>query len=486
MKGEYDMRKYDNKNKKYIGIIIGIGILLIIIFFLFLRKVIEVGKIEYKIASNSVVFDIDKNMYTTEDDATVKVKWSGNYYMLYDDSMYNLGNTSVIYNKNSNDINLYGKFYEVLNTGDVNILENETVIESSVKSHFYKIDDRKYLIVDRLIESDDGLLVTSNYLLVNIDKSGNATLLNNDINLKTFGPTILKTSSYTFDVANEKLNFGGEDIDLKDIIGSTNQYDKNKKKSKDKDEENEETSGVSGNGTGSSGDTTMGGWYTGNADTTSGLESTYNRGVSDKAVSRIINATKNTSVIRVTSGITSIGIDYVVYDPNNEYQSVYVEVVNSNYPGRVSVIDLSKNDTHITINNLEFNTLYYLTFYYTYYDNSGSLKNFSFDSVEVNTRTPSISLKVTGIMNGKLYYRVSLDNYYNIVGGNFSLFNGSHGIVKQESLPSGLGSTDEFTGTIDVSNVNFSSGDEITLSLDSLRINLEDNFNPNVSFKFIY
>ena len=221
------MRKYDIKNKKYIGIVLGIGIVIVIIFSIFLKKVLDAGKIEYTVSANSVVFDADKNMITTDKEATLKVKWSGNYYMIYDEEMINLTDHAIVYQLDSGDLALYGTFYEVLNTGDVNILKDETIIESSVKSHFYKLDDRKYLIVDRTIESEDGLLVASNYLIVNLDKSGNATFLNNNINLKTFKPKVLKTSSYTFDIANEIINFGGEDIDLKEIIGSTNEYGEN-------------------------------------------------------------------------------------------------------------------------------------------------------------------------------------------------------------------------------------------------------------------
>ena len=80
-------------------------------------------------------------------------------------------------------------------------------------------------MIDRTVESKDSSFVTSNYLILHLDKLGNATLLNDKTSYKTITPTILRTSSYTFDIANEKLNFGAEDVDLKKIIGSTNEYD---------------------------------------------------------------------------------------------------------------------------------------------------------------------------------------------------------------------------------------------------------------------
>ena len=536
------MRKYDIKNKKFIGIMIGIALILIIIFSVFLKKVLDAGKVEYVVEKNSIVFDIDKNMITTEEDATLKVKWSGNYYMVYNDDMINLSEHAIVYNLNNNNLNLYGSFYEVLNTGDVNILSNETVIESSVKSHFYKLDDRKYLIIDRTIESDDGLLVTSNYLIVNLDKSGNATLLNNNVNLKTFRPKVLKTSSYTFDIANEIINFGGEDIDLKEIIGSTNEFGKLNGAGGNGNGSGTNTSGVTsgtsgtgtgtgdgtgsgggadgsgggagggaggagggagggsgegtgdgtGDGTGSGGsgsgdgssDGSIGIGGTGNSDNTTDFDNGYNGGVSDGAVSEIINATKNTSIIRITTALTSIGVDYVIYDPNNEYQSVYVELEEANNPDHTDIIYLSKNDTNITISNLSFNTMYNLYFRYTYYDETGVLKVYDKDEVTVTTRTPKISLKVTGIIDNHLYYKISLDNYYAVEKGALNLFKGSQGIANEPFGSVGL--TDQFTGSIDLNKYSLKSGDNITLNLYSVTLNGADSFDPNVSYHFIY
>ena len=477
------MRKYDIKNKKYIGIIMGIALIIIIIFSLFIKHVIDVGKIEYNIDSDSVVFDNDKNMITTTEESIIKQKWSGNYYMIYKDDMINLGSHSVIYNLATGNTSLYGTFYEVLNNEDVKVLEDENIIDSSVKSHFYKLDDRKYLIIDRTIESDDGLLVASNYLIIDIDKSGNATLLNNEINLKTFQPIILKTSAFTFDVANELLNFGNEDIDLKEIIGTTNEYNKRKKKgNNDSNSDNKDNK----NGVTGAEDTSIGGNNTGNANTTSQYTGeTFNRGVSNAAVREIINSTKNTSVIRVSAGLSSISVDYVIYDPSNQYQDVYVEIVEANNTDNKSTVSLSKNDTNLTISDLSYDTLYYLYFRYTYYNDSNELTETTFDSIDVSTKTPSISLTVTKVTQDKIYYKVDLDNYYNIVGGRITLYVKNEGISNNE-IPSGLGSTDSFSSTIDISGVRIETGDTVTLLLDSMRINLENQFNPNVSFKFVY
>ena len=203
------MRKYNNKTKRTIMIILVLFVVFVVIFSLFLKKSMDIDKIAYEVAVGSILFDNEQNKITTTEEAIIKIKWGGDYYLVYQDENYNLGKHSVVYDSTSGDIYLYGKFYQVQKTGDVKVIKNENKLKSSVNSSFYKLEDRKYLIVDRTIEADTSSMVTSNYLMVNLDKSGNATLLNDKVSFKTITPTKLRTSSYVFDIANEKLNFGG-------------------------------------------------------------------------------------------------------------------------------------------------------------------------------------------------------------------------------------------------------------------------------------
>ena len=62
--------------------------------------------------------------------------------------------------------------------------------------------------------------------MIDLDKVGNATFTNHKVNLKSFSASTIVTSNYTFDIANEILSYGSEKIDLKKIIGSTNNYTK--------------------------------------------------------------------------------------------------------------------------------------------------------------------------------------------------------------------------------------------------------------------
>ena len=530
------MRKYNNKMKKTMILIGVLFIIIIIIFSYAIKKSIDIKRTAYKLTIGAILFDKDQNMLTLSEEGTLRIKWGGDYYLKYQEKDYDLGPHSVVYNSTNGDMSLYGKYYEVNRDGKVDIKKGETKVKSSVNSKFYKLADREYLIIDRTIESKDSSFVTSNYLIINLDKLGNATLLNDKTSYKTIQPTVLRTSAYTFDIANEKLNFGGEDIDLKKIIGSTNEYDEetydlNKTKTEDDTTENNDNknggSGTgSGTGTGNGGSGSGGsggsGTETGNGGTgngsgmggsgitgaadaaglnnfgtnnngttignTSTINNNYSSQVSNNAVQQIINATKNTSVIRVTSAINTISVDYVVYDPDNEYKSVYVEVENTTN-SQVNTIYLSKTDTNIVIRDLSPNVFYVLTFKYTYNDNNNILKQYTFDEVGVYTDIPNMNITATKITNKKIYYKISIDGKYTISGGSVNLYLNDQYTGISSSI-SAKGSVNEISGSdcfLDISSLNLSkaNNDVLEIKLVSLSFNTY-TINPSISYKFKY
>lgn len=506
--------------KKTIIIIAIVFVIFIIVFSWFLKKSFDVANTAYKVSSGSILFDANQNMIATTSEATIKIKWGGNYYLVYEDQNYNLGKNTAVYNTNNGDIALYGKIYEVEKTGDVKVIKNETKIESSVKSRFYKLADRKYLIIDRTIEAVNTSLITSNYLMINLDKSGNATLLNNKVSSKTIVPTKIKTSSYIFDIANETINFGQEDIDLKKIIKSTNEYDEDKYdlNAENNQEEENQTGTGTGDGAGSNNgnqtttpstnskengtnatnsnsmgnitNNTSGLTGTNSNGTTQGNGSNYNNyydsQVSDEAVEEIIKATRNTSVIRVTPNIDSISVDYVIYDPDSEYKSVYIEVENTN-TNQKNIIYLSKSSTNIKINDLTPNVYYNLTFKYTYTENNQT-KEYQFDEFGTYTEIPKMSISAEKISNNKLYYKIFLDNNYTITGGSLNLLLDGQ-IVSTTSIPT-KGNVNQISGTdcyFDLTGIkkNENSDNILTIKLVAISFNTY-TVQPDLSYKFKY
>ena len=315
---------------------------------------------------------------------------------------------------------------------------------------------------------------------------------------------MLKTSSYTFDIANEKINFGKEDIDLKEIIGSTNLYDKDKYdlNAKDNDLEDDEngTGNASGDGTGSgggagggSGDGTgdgtgagggsgdgiggisdgsngLGGSGIGTGITqgsNTGFNNNYSNNVSDNAVSEIIKATTTTSIIRISPSIASISVDYVIYDPDSEYTSVYVEVENTD-TGNINTVYLSKTETNVAINNLDPSTTYNLVFKY----NTSSKSGVTFDEVEaVSTTLPTMNISVTKVTSNSMSYLINFDNNYAIMSAQVQILINGKAVQPIKDNISTLGSVNKISRTVDTSDFDVSRGDTVIVRLTSLGFN---------------
>lgn len=398
------MRKYDKRNKIYFGIVLVASLILIIIFSFFIAKVIKNGKIEYFIDEGSILYDKDKNLIKLESESVLKIKWNDEYYLMEDKNMYLLGTNSIIYNPSKDIMQLYGKYYEVTSGGEDNVIvyEDETVVRTT-ESKFLKIADRKYLIIDPVIKTENGSLNTKNYLIVELDKMGNATLINNEVNLKTFEPTTIITSNFTFDIANEQLTISDQIIDLKKIIGSTNEYVKPEDKPSDGEDDNS-----SDNNTGNNdGNTSEGG---NNEGQTGGNNNNNNN--DDENIDDIIDKTKTTSIISVNPSVGNISIDYVIYDPLNEYESVFVEVRDDNNT-LVSVGYFDKMNTNFIITGLKANITYNLTFKYVYYREGVRVEE-KFDEASVTVGKPSISLRVDKVTSKTIYYTVLLDKDYSL------------------------------------------------------------------------
>ncbi len=412
-------RKYDIRNKRSFIFIAILMVLIIGVFSLFIYKYTSVSRISYKLDAGTVVQDVLKNYLVLDEDATLKIRWNDRYYLEYQNETINLGKKVITYNTITGIMKLYGTFYEIDETGKV--LENtaETILPNTTDCKFYKLDDREYLLVDTKIYSADRKIDASSYLFVELDKQGNAKLTNDKLNLKTITKTTLMTSEYTFDINNEILSYDKYNINLKKIIGSTNQF--TDKEEKPTGGSNGNTGTGEGNGTGTGGGTGVGngiGTGVGPGDVIN--NNNTNQGtVVDKE--EIIDKLKMTSVIRIVEGLTQIDIDYVVYDPYNEYTSVFVEVIGN---GKIETIHLNKNETHITLNNLLANTKYTLNFVYnTNNETTGDLVRNTFASYDVSTLLPKYEISIYKIskVNNKLTYKVDLQSGYPITAVNVNL-----------------------------------------------------------------
>ncbi len=455
------MRKYDIKNKRNIGIIIGISVIIIIMFSLIIKLFLSHDHREYLVDTGSLIFDKDKTIVKLDKSGIIKKKWNNDYYLTYNDKSILLGAAAISYNEDTGKIVLYGKYYEIGAGDDIVVTDGETEIKSSALTKFYKLADRKYLVIDKEIKTTDGLLSTTDFLLVDLDKVGNATLTNHKVSLKSFGGTTIVTSNYTFDVQNEILTYGSNKIDLKKIIGSSNTYTK------------EELIPEENKGSSSDNITNIG---TDKTENKPGDSSGENK-TGTTVVEEVKKATKRTSVISTNSTTNKITIDYVIYDPKKEYTSVYMEV-NEEGTNKIDTIHLTASDTKYEINNLFPNTKYNLTFKYSYLDEENNLKTDVFDNISVTTKKPKINLKVTNISNGNIKYLITTDNTYNIEKGTIKVF------INNELVSS---STISINGnTTESININPVSGDLIEIQITDVTSGDRIIKEVKSSDKFIY
>lgn len=489
------LRKYDLRNKRSFLIVGIIAIILIVIFSFFIYKFIKIGNVEYKLDSGTVIMDNNNDSMVLKENATLKMKWTGNYYLKFDDSKKEEVLSPNVISYDDGKIYLYGKFFEVRNKDDIVITKDETKIDDISTPRFYKIEDRKYLLVSGSIISSDSQISANDFLLVELDKSGNAKLTNNKVNLKTISKTTLVTSTYEFDINNELLKFGDDTIDLKKIIGTSNQYKEDD--SKGSGDGTEDGTG-DGTGTGNGGGNETGQTNTGNVVTPDSKGEVVNNKDNKINNDNKPDDTKKpqatvTSVVGVTASYNNINANYVIYDPYNNYTSTFVEVRNSS-GALIKKVNMSKSGNSVILDNLDYNSTYTLLFKYSYTENGEEKYNTYYEET-VNTKSPKyyITLNKVSNISKTVSYNVNLDNraFNEIISGtvpvtiNATLRVGDTVIYGNISKEVTEGKVPKFlSGTFALPD-NINVGDVVTIKVNSVNINGKTiNYN-DIEYRFI-
>ncbi|HJJ11892.1 MAG TPA: hypothetical protein OIM48_01050 [Clostridiaceae bacterium] len=419
------MRALAAGNKKRFALFAIIIITIIILLITSLRLALKHETEQYKIESNITLYDSDYVPIKTEEEATINKKWDGNYYLTLNNSKstYKLNKKVVSFNEAKSKVTLYGEVFKVLFDGQVEKYVKDTEIKNNSGDQFYKIADRQYLLISDSIRNESGSISTSKYLYVIIDKSGNTLILNNQIYAKTINPIVLTTSSYKFDIANEKLIVGSNEIDLKKIIGSSNEYEEkepeedtneDKEDSKDKVEheqnnnnnENQNSNIQNGEGT-----------AVGNQNTQNNQNNNSNSG-SNVQGGGITNSNTNKTPLSKSVSLRGaiatssyIDIEYAVQDPEHKYQTVYAFVEAVGYE---NMIALDKNATTYRLTDLEPNTEYKITLGYKQITADNEIEDQIEDVLSVRTTRINAKLDITKVLAGKqkVYFNLKLDQNY--------------------------------------------------------------------------
>ena len=406
-----------NKSKNKVLFAVFIFIVLLIVFVLVLsvynskeNKNIE----EYKISLNNSIYDKEFNYVTLKSDAVLKKEWDGNYYLIEKGSSkkYELGAEPVLYDKTKNELTLYGDIYQVYEDGETEQKEGKTTINNLSDFQFFKLRDRKYLIIGDNIKSNE--FSTGNYLIVSIDKAGNATLLNDDVNIKTIHPLILYTGNIKFDIANEKIIIDKKEVDLKKINGSTNEYVEKKEENKNSTNENSNPNNNS---------------------------QIYNQIVSQiinigGLVSSNINKTnlyKNVSLRSVKIGASYLDVTYSIIDPQNKYVSIFLALEDEEE--NINFYYLNKESTGYRISGLTPNKQYKLSLNYIVSGNSSSQVA---DSIIALTSNDPTSVRITKLNELIISYNVKMYNEYEFSSANVVLTDCEGSVLEDSCINSEL------------------------------------------------
>lgn len=426
------MRKLNNKNKLFI-LLFSLIIIVIVVILVYSMKLS--GKFDkttgiYSISTNSVVFNEDSVLLDTKQGGNILKNWDNSYYYVgFDDKTFDLGDRTVVYEKAVEEIYIFGDNHFISENGNVTKNSDQTSISNTNTASFYKLDDRVYLIVAKDIYVQDKTIYASKYLIVNIDKQGNASFLNDVTNVKTINPLKVTFADYEFDVANEKLKIGQNVIDLKLINGSSNQYTpKDKKPMVEVDMKefidaynklvNDFTQYANNATINSSG----GNSFINNTIITNGS----NSGNSGNAVNNKTNINKRVSLRGSISYPTYIDVTYVVTDPEDKYQAVYLLISGSrNGENTTEKVLLDKYDTTYRLIGLEPESEYSISLgYVEVVDNSGEKELYDYieDVIKVRTTDVDSTLTVDRITPGYVNCTFKMSEKYALQSGRIVLY----------------------------------------------------------------
>ena len=387
------MRKLDKKNKTFIIALSALTILVLAVIIGFI--IVKIGKttVKYDILSSSFVYNSSKELISIKEDAYAKRNVFDNYYVVLEDEKVSVGSKPVFYNERTREIKLLGTFYEVSKNGEVTKYNGETIIESVNTPRLFKISDRRYLVIAPVIRTDDNSLHANDYLLVDIDRAGNAYLYNNNVNIKTFSDLVLVTDAFRFDVSREYLIIDKETIDLAKVNGSTNEHDR--------------TIIDNGDGDGNGGEGEGGNPAT-----------PENEVLEPEIIERYVS--RKTTITGLETTDKEIKVDYVVYDPFNEYEEVYVNVYANG--ALVGKYNLGIALTSLTISSLKAYTNYSLEFYYSYRDDAGILRTIQFDTAKVMTKKIKASLSLEKVSDSVVRYILIVEGGYRLDSASVEMY----------------------------------------------------------------
>ncbi len=459
------MKRVERKNTAEFNIFGSIIVLILIVLTISVVVVVRNQSETYLVSAGSTVYDVDNEYIPLEEEATLYQKSNGIYYLkTADKEVYTLGANAVVKDGKNRSLWVYGDLYEVAADGTVTVSSGCSQINDLGSPGLYKLADRKYLMTGSNISSTDEEYATDDYVYINVFQSGAAVLMNDTSNQNILRPIMLNTGDLYLDISSEYAFYNNNLINLKNILGSTNQYggdaliyveglvdDEQYQSAADTPDVitivggNGGSGGAGGNGgMGGSGGVGGIGGYGGNgghggSGGTGGVGGAGGTGGNGgdggvggdggKGSDANVNALKWVKLVGVTAGIGTIDVDYVVTDITDDYVAIWLEVVHKDETGKdvKNQIYLSKTDNHFTIRDCKPGVYYDVSLWYSAYYRTGGLvgedpEEKKVDSVRVQTSTNLGNIEVVKQTDTTIEFDLSLDSQYLIEAGTIGLY----------------------------------------------------------------
>lgn len=218
------MRAFERKNIRtfsLFGILISIAL---IAMSLVVYKSVSSKDNHFDVLANSLIYTDEDRVIEVATDTEVVKKWNDNYYLVHNGKTENVGSHPIIFNRSLNSLDVLGSTYRIYEDGTTQKYVNGLNITDFTRPQIYKLNDREYLFVGDTIASLDGTFSANNFIRIALDKNGNALLQSVGINSKTINPIVLFCRDTYFDLSSELLFSNGIEVNLRKVIGSTNEY----------------------------------------------------------------------------------------------------------------------------------------------------------------------------------------------------------------------------------------------------------------------
>ncbi|MCR5830425.1 MAG: hypothetical protein K6F93_08795 [Lachnospiraceae bacterium] len=235
------MRKLDKKSMfsfyAFALAIVAIGAIVVVMMTMGMGK----NEDPYVVGASSIVYDAENHAIEVNEESVIEKKWDGKYYLKTPEGQgHCLGEQVVMYESSSGSVRTYGGGLEVTDDGGIKSIEGVMDITDFSTPGFYKLADRKYLLVGPEISTEDKVVDTTGFLYLILDTAGNALLFNGDTNVKTAVPSKIYVGDYEFDVANEVFVKGDRRINTASMMGTTSAYSETIYREMEKSEETDE------------------------------------------------------------------------------------------------------------------------------------------------------------------------------------------------------------------------------------------------------